>query len=280
MASIEPGRAEDDPSTRAAEVAALFDTESERYDEAHEGPRAHLLHTRMAVVLAAVGPGPGKALDAGMGPGRLCAALEENGWTAFGVDISGRMVELAARRLPGARDRLLQGSIMELPFPDETFDAVAATGVLEYLPDPAAGVAELVRVLVPGGLVVASIPNSTSLKERWTARVLYPPVRAAKRVRRGFGRPAPHRKPVAMLPRTLEEMLQAAGAAPTSRRFAGVEVVPPPLDRAAPGLARWLSQRLESSRPRVARALTSQVIVVARKPAAPPGPKLPRASTS
>ena len=266
MSSIEPSGTQAGHGGDATEIAALFDTESEGYDEAHEGRRSYLLHTRMAVVLETLGPGPGNALDAGMGPGRLCAELEARGWIAFGVDISERMVALAARRLPGARDRLRQGSITDLPFPDEHFDAVTATGVLEYLTDPAEGVAELVRVLAPGGIVVVSIPNSTSFRERWTARILYPAVRAAKRVLPGTLRPPPPHKPPALEAGALAGLLEATGAMPAPERYACAQVLPPPLDLVAPGLGRWLSERVQSSRTRLARALATQVIVAARKP--------------
>ena len=67
----------------------------------------------------------------------------------FGVDASAEMVALARERLPDARDRLAQGSVEELPFEDASFDAVAATGVLEYADVPRA-LGELARVLRPG----------------------------------------------------------------------------------------------------------------------------------
>ena len=266
MHSLDPGPHQRGQAPDGADVAALFDAESEGYDEAHEGPRAHLLYRRIEAVLEMVGPGPGNALDAGMGPGRLCAELEARGWTASGLDISERMVELAARRLPAARERMHQGSITQLPFKDESFDAVAATGVLEYLGDPAAGIAELVRVLAPGGILVVSIPNSVSLRERWTAGVLYPALRAAKRALPRSLRPPPHRKPPPLRADAVAGMIRMAGASPEQERFACVEVLPTPLDSAMPQLARWLSRRLEPSPAPLARALATQVILAAHKP--------------
>ena len=265
---------------QAEHVAALFDRESQGYDDAHEGPRARLLYARMTAVLDVLGDGPGKALDAGMGPGRLCAELERRGWTASGVDISERMVALAARRLPEAGDRLKQGSITALPFEDGSFDAVTATGVLEYLPDPASGTAELMRVLKPGGVAVVSIPNPASLRERWTRRVLYPTLRAAKRLLPRSIRPAPHRKPAATTVSALVDMLRRADGIRISVRYACVEPLPPPLDRAAPRLAERLALRLEAVPSRAARALASQVVVAVRKPRddADTGAEPPRAT--
>ena len=68
-----------------------------------------------------------------------------------GVDLSPAMVAAARRRLPELADRLVEGPIEQLPFDTESFDAVAATGVLEYATrDLPGAVAELARVLRPG----------------------------------------------------------------------------------------------------------------------------------
>ena len=248
-------------------VAALFDRESQGYDDAHVGPRARLLYARMDVVLEVLGPGPGSVLDAGMGPGRLCAELEGRGWTAYGVDISERMVALAVERMPHAHERLQQGTITALPFPDGSFQAVAATGVLEYLADPAEGIRELIRVLAGGGVAVISIPNPRSLRERWTGRLLYPALRVAKRRLPCLARPAPHSKPAAASVAELLAMLRQAGGDPFAVRHTCVEVLPPPLDIAAPRLSARLAERLEAAPGRVVRGLASQVVVAARKAA-------------
>lgn len=252
----------------ADQVAALFDTESDCYDDAHEGPRADGLRARMAAVVDAVGPGPGDVLDAGMGPGRLLAELARLEWTVSGLDISERMVALAVARLPQARERLLKGSITELPFEDASFDAVTATGVIEYLKDPAAGVGELLRVLRPGGLVVVSMPNLSSIKARWS-ELWYPSVRAVKRSAPGLtARPAPFAKPGLMRLPDFVQLITTAGAAAVTVRHVGVKLLPPPFDLAAPVLQRRLAARLGTAPGRRGSALATQVMVTARKPAA------------
>lgn len=261
MLATEPVRT----GSGADDVASLFDREAEGYDGAHDGPRAHLMRARMAVALEAVGSGPGNVLDAGMGPGRLLAELSRTGWTVSGIDISERMVALATARLPPARGRLLQGSIAELPFEDESFDAVVATGVIEYLDDPAAGVDELLRVLRPGGLAVVSMPNLSSITARWTGMLWYPSVRAAKRALPGLtSRPAPYVKPGLMRVPELVHMVKTAGASPVAIRHTGITLCPP-FDLAAPGLSRRLASRLEAAPGRAAKVLAAQVVVVARK---------------
>ena len=128
-------------------AATYFGGRTTLYDSHYDAANAdgHSLRARLAVALRLLGGGPGTALDAGMGPGRLCAELATLGWTVSGIDASAEMVDAARLRLPDAADRLLRAEIEQLPFEDESFDRVAATGVLEYADVPRA-LAELARV--------------------------------------------------------------------------------------------------------------------------------------
>ena len=171
-------------SRLSAEVQAYFDTTAASYDRAYRnrGPAGRVLRRRAAVVLGLLGSVPGEVLDAGMGAGFLCAELDRRGWVVSGVDIAPAMVEGARARLPHRRDSLVQGSIHSLPFESERFDAVVATGVLEYAVDDLEGaVRELGRVLEQGGVAVVSYPNHRAPTTVWRGRVVYPLVRTAKR---------------------------------------------------------------------------------------------------
>jgi SAM-dependent methyltransferase len=194
------------------DAPAFFDGEAARYDRAYDAPKrrdGRALRTRLTAAARLLGDGPGEVLDAGMGPGRLCAALDRKGWTVTGIDGSQEMVELARRRVPHARERLLCARIEDLPFPDAGFDAVAATGVLEYVEDRAATVQELARVLRPGGRAVVSIPNVLSIPSLWRRTVLYPAVRAAKKLGLVQRAPFPRKRPP--VPRRFKAMLADAG---------------------------------------------------------------------
>lgn len=97
-----------------------------------------------------------RVLDAGCGGGRYTAAWRLLGAKeAVGVDISPLNVATARQRI--AQSDLggvafEQGNVLELPFPDDSFDIVFSNGVLHHTVDWRAGVAECLRALKPGGL--------------------------------------------------------------------------------------------------------------------------------
>lgn len=244
-------------------MPTLFDRESAFYDGAYDSRRGHAVRARLQATLDLIGSGPGEVLDAGMGPGRLCAELERRGWMASGIDVSAAMVAIAAERLPLARKRLLAGNITDIPFPAESFDAVAATGVIEYVDQPAEAISELSRVLRPGGTLVVSVPNARALPVVWRRSVWYPAMRVIKRTVPLFRRPPPHRKPPPVTVDRLRAVLEAAGLRPVAIRHVSYVAAPGPLGSRRPALR--LAEQLERRQPRAARALATQVVVAARK---------------
>lgn len=108
------------------------------------------------VQLTGVRPGE-HVLDVGIGPGLLCADMApivgEQGRIA-GVDQSAAMISVARERCAdfGWTD-FRESDATELPFEDASFDLVTSTQVYEYVPDMAAALSEVRRVLKPGGRV-------------------------------------------------------------------------------------------------------------------------------
>ncbi len=103
-----------------------------------------------------------RLLDVGCGPGvaaRLAAS--EFSLRVDGIDVSGEAIARARRRATaeGVRVRFREGSLLELPFPDATFDAVLAECVLSVA-DRERGLAEIRRVLVTGGSLLMSDVSS------------------------------------------------------------------------------------------------------------------------
>jgi len=246
------------------EAGAFFDERAERYDRAYDAPAGYALRSRMAGALQLLGAGPGDALDAGMGAGRLLAELAQRGWAVSGIDASREMVAAARSRLPEAASRLVQGKIESLPFADASFDAVVATGVLEYS-ELERALRELARVLRPSGLAVLSYPNPGNLYGMWKLRVWYQFVRVGRRIARRSARTFPQGSP-AVRPDRFPVLLEAAGLQPEQVEYTSFLVVPSPLDELFPRMTERLGRQLEGSGSRLSRRVAGQVVYAARKP--------------
>jgi ubiquinone/menaquinone biosynthesis C-methylase UbiE/uncharacterized protein YbaR (Trm112 family) len=96
-----------------------------------------------------------RVLDVATGTGRLPLALLRNHYRGqiVGLDLSSGMLRVARRKLSPYGDRvgLVWQDARYLPFGDGVFDAVACLEALEFLPNPRDALAEMVRVLAPGG---------------------------------------------------------------------------------------------------------------------------------
>src|SRR3954454_24178848 len=105
-------------------------------------------------------------LDVGAGVGhwgRLLSRVLDPSATVVGVDPEPQWVEEATARAPDSRFSYRLGSAEALPFEDASFDLVTCQTVLIHVASPAAAIAEMVRVVRPGGLVVVSEPNNRAL---------------------------------------------------------------------------------------------------------------------
>ncbi|MFC6287206.1 class I SAM-dependent methyltransferase [Nocardioides sp. GCM10027113] len=99
----------------------------------------------------------GTALDVGCGAGALTACLVDHlgAEAVAAVDPSGHFVAATSARCPGVDVR--RGSAEALPFPDDSFDLVAAELVVHFMADPVAGLREMRRVARPGSVVAACV---------------------------------------------------------------------------------------------------------------------------
>jgi demethylmenaquinone methyltransferase/2-methoxy-6-polyprenyl-1,4-benzoquinol methylase len=99
-------------------------------------------------------PRGGHVLDVATGTGLVAAELRRQGFEVTGVDQSPEMLAVARRRF-GDRVELINASAQDLPLDSGSFDHLTFTYLLRYVMDPAATLAELARVVRPGGVVAA-----------------------------------------------------------------------------------------------------------------------------
>ncbi|KLO32241.1 methyltransferase domain-containing protein [Mycobacterium haemophilum] len=115
-------------------------------------------------------PSGGTALDVGSGPGSITASLARAAGPdglALGVDISEPMLTRAVRAESGPQVGFIRADAQRLPLRDNTVDAVVSIAVLQLVPDPAAALAEMARVLRPGGGLAVMVPTAGRTARFW-----------------------------------------------------------------------------------------------------------------
>ena len=96
----------------------------------------------------------GTVLDIATGTGLVAERLLARGHRVTGLDQSPDMLAVARRRF-GDRIELVEASATEIPFPNASFDHLTFTYLLRYVDDPGATLAELARVVRPGGTIAS-----------------------------------------------------------------------------------------------------------------------------
>lgn len=141
-----------DPESYYDEFATWYERE--------RGRGYHAFLDRMEIGTAAPHIQGREILEAGCGTGLVLEGLAQLAKRAVGVDISAGMLEKARER--GLE--VVKGSVTDLPFDDDSFDAVVSFKVLAHVPDLGKALAECARVTRPGGTLVLEFYNRNSIR--------------------------------------------------------------------------------------------------------------------
>jgi SAM-dependent methyltransferase len=125
-----------------------------------------------------------RLLDVGAGRGRHAFEAYRRGAIAVACDLDAAVLaecrdtlgamDVAGEGFPGATAAVVQGSALALPFAAESFDRVIASEVLEHVADDLAALAELHRVLRPGGTLAVTVPACVAETVCWWLNADYP----------------------------------------------------------------------------------------------------------
>jgi len=143
-------------SSKAAYVRRLFDTIAGRYDLITRLLSFGLDQRWKTRLVGLAAPGPGvRALDLASGTGDIAQALAARGCHVVGLDITLRMLQLAGDKPDSSRVSWVAGDMMALPFPTAAFDLVTTGYGIRNVPRIETAIAEIGRVLKPGGLLLS-----------------------------------------------------------------------------------------------------------------------------
>lgn len=258
----------------------FFRKQVDEYDSLHYGGARSFMSERLERMIEAVNSlslqREARALEAGCGPGRLLAGLVAMGLRTYAVDTSPEMLMLASARVTDLDERgacVAVADLQQLPFPNDSFDLVCTAGVVEYLEDDEKPLAELARVLRPGGALVYPITNA------WSP-VLYADaiVEAIKRqpgLLSAFnqwwsrdGRPAiraRHFRVRTQSPRRTRELLAHFGMEFSHGRYFYFLPLPHPFDRLFPRISSTIGKRMDRLAGTALAPLAEGYLIVARK---------------
>jgi ubiquinone/menaquinone biosynthesis C-methylase UbiE len=212
-----------------------------RLYDSFDGRNYHF-HVRRNRVLELLPERLGRVLDVGCGPGVMTEVVLERGGVFDGVDLSPEMVSEAKQKfghLPGVR--FAEGNIESIDAPDNSYDQLICMAVLEYLNNPDRALAEIHRVLKPGGIAIITVPK------RWhVSRVTVAAMKPVRLLAKSLGAATADQLPrLRLQPDELDQAARRAGLTPDGGSQYHFTPFAYPLPRVVPGLFMRLNLPFE-----------------------------------
>ncbi len=256
-----------------SDSAGYFDKIVVEYDGWYNAPSAggYALRVRRQRIMELLDAPAGRALDVGCGPGILAAKLLARGYEFWGVDAAPHMIEYCRHRFGTRHDAHFSVSdATALPFPDEYFDVVISTGVIDFVPAYERALQEMVRVIKKGGTLLLSFPNGRSPYTLWAKHVFYPSVELLRPVYYSLiKRPPPPSMALSSnrlyTAEAMHRLLGQHGVAVTDAAYFYFNLCPLPLEQVFPRWTLNLTQRLEGLERGPLRELSAAFILKGQK---------------
>jgi ubiquinone/menaquinone biosynthesis C-methylase UbiE len=216
------------------QVTEVFEDCADHY--ATEREHTPYFRAQLAIVHSMLAGERGRLLDIGCAAGGDIPGYRTRQFSVVGIDLAPRMLEFARQRFAGdSAVHFCRADVEHLPFANQSMDHVVCLGVFEFLHDYNTALAEIHRVLRPGGLAIFAIPSAISLYNVTfvlAGATIRPLWRGLKRL---MGRPAAapsarsdvHRN--LCVPWKYRALLRQYGFAPVLQRYSNLFVYP--LDR-------------------------------------------------
>ncbi len=160
------------PQPNDEELARIYGTDYFLGSETEEGRRAASEIKKatakgyLAEILRYRGNAPGRLLEVGCGDGDFLELAEANGWNVTGIEYAPAACDRARQRLKNGTVHC--GELKQASLPSEQFDLCVVSDVIEHVRSPLEFLAEVHRVLKPGGTLFVATPSTDS----WSARLL------------------------------------------------------------------------------------------------------------
>ena len=154
------------PATDA--LHALYDSDSYHEDSERVAKSFTERAAAQADLLQRHYPVPGRVLDVGCSHGYFLRNARDRGWSTAGVELSRRSAEVA-RTVHGLD--VVTGTLDDAPWPPESFDVVTMWDVIEHLPSPGEVLAQVAKLLRPGGILLMATPAVDGLYPRVSLRL-------------------------------------------------------------------------------------------------------------